>query len=335
MLEKAKQRALERPPKDLATRQKAPYLTNGVDYTGHHVSDVQARFVSVKTLGRGRHGEVDAVEEITTKRLYARKHIHSSQGSILPWNENEDEILNEIAIMQKLRHPNIASILFYVKETAAYSIIMLPVADCNLEEYLNICIRKHYNVSNIKPIYSWFGSLVDALSFAHGRNVKHRDIKPANILIKDHAPYLTDFGLAEDFTEQDTSASRTKYTEGTLLYYPPETKIGSSRDLRGRPADVFSLGCVFSEMQTVNRERSLEAFKQWRKAPENDCGPFAFCQNLPKVREWLKNFPEGDTMSDMLVDQIQDMLTDKPQQRAKAQNVVDILKRNTAFFCSD
>ena len=334
-LKKAKQKALERSPNGLATRKKPSSLTNGVHTTGHHVSDVLVRYVLKRNLGTGTQGQVDAMEETSTGKLYARKHIQFRKGPSLRYNEeeklNEDNVLNEIAIMQKLRHPNIASILSYVKEPTAYSILMQPVADCNLREYLHACTQENYTARKLKPIYSWYGSLVDALSYAHKQLVKHRDIKPANILIKDNEPYLADFGIAIDFEEQDTSSSSEKFTEGAPVYYAPETKINHDPDQRGRSADVFALGCVFSEMHTVNRSRSLEEFRKWRRAPENHCGPYAFRENLPKVREWLKNLSR-DELSEVLVEQIKDMLEEDPKRRVRAQKVVDILRRNTAFF---
>lgn len=58
----------------------------------------------------------------------------------------------------------------------------------------------------IKRLYSWFGSLVDALDHAHSMKVVHRDVKPANILIKNNWPFLSDFGCARDFTGQDAIA---------------------------------------------------------------------------------------------------------------------------------
>ena len=317
----------KRPPMNLPSRQKSPYLTNGVSEPERHGTDLHALFISQRILGRGSQGEVHEVKEPTTGQYYARKQIHFRRDRSL---SDEEEILNEVKIMKKLCHPHIATVLFFIKESDAYSIIMQPVADSDLLDYLHGCIKENFNHRVVKWIYSWFGSLIDALRYAHERKVKHRDIKPANILIKDHRPYLSDFGIAKDFTGVDTSSTIEYFAQGTPVYRAPEAKASNAR---GRLADVFALGCVFSEMHTVNRERSLQEFREFRQVEDSSSGRFAFRDNLEKVREWLANFGAGDPLSNIIVEQIRDMLEENPSARSSAENVHDCLKRESAFFC--
>lgn len=320
---------LERPRVNSTIRQKAPHLTNGVSERDEHQNDLHAVFIYQRWLGHGSQGEVHEVMEPTTGQFYARKQVHFHEDSS---SLDEQEVLNEVAIMQKLRHPHIATVLFFVKESDAFSIIMHPVADCDLLEYLQRCIKMNFKAKQVKRIYSWFGSLVDALNYAHDKNVKHRDIKPSNILIKAGRPYLSDFGIARDFTGFETSSSNDDFAQGTPVYRAPET---SPSNARGRAADVFALGCVFSEMLTVNQGKSLQGFREFRRVQESDCGPFAFRENLGKVIEWVENFEDEDSLSGMIVDQIRDMLEEEPAKRARAKQVYHILKRETAFFCWD
>ena len=53
---------------------------------------------------------------------------------------------------------------------------------------------------------------------------------------------------------------------------------------RGRPSDVFSLGCVFSEMYTTLVCQSRDEFQRHR---EEDDGIDAFHRKLPRVKQWL------------------------------------------------
>jgi len=207
---------------------------------------------------------------------------------------------------------------------------MLPVADSDLLCYLERCANKDYPVSSVKRIYSWFGCLLDAIAYAHKLNIKHRDIKPSNILIKDSQPYLADFGVAKDFTIQDMSASGDYFVKGTPVYRAPETRPDNQR---GRPADIFALGCVFSEMLTVSKRKSLDEFRHWRQTSENNSGVFAFRANLPKVREWLVKL-EPDFLSALLVEQTLSMLHEDPEERPTAQDSVHYLKRERALFCA-
>jgi serine/threonine protein kinase len=296
------------------------------DHPHHNITsnrEVEVRFISVRSLGGGSYGEVDEVRESSTGALYARKHIHLDTGK--PPDIIAKEVKNEVGIMQKLRHLHIATVLFYLKDEDAYSIFMLPVADYDLRKFLSLCTKKNYLPALTKQIYPWFGCLLDALAYAHKLDIKHRDIKPSNILIKNNQPYLCDFGLAEDFAELNTSTSRGDRMQGTLTYRAPETLPNRKR---GRKADVFSLGCVYSEMFTITQGKSLEEYRDARQ----EAGSTAFRDCLPKVENWLRLF-ERNKLSDLLVDQILSMIEKNVDKRPTSEKAVNFLRRERALFC--
>ena len=71
-------------------------------------------------------------------------------------------------------------------------------------------------------------------------DILHSDLKPDNILLGfSGAPWITDFGLAQQIKDTDPTAER-----GTVLYKAPEVIE------RGTPfsfqADVWSFGCVLA-----------------------------------------------------------------------------------------
>ena len=286
---------------------------------------VQAEFVSIRALGGGSFGEVDEVREISTGASYARKHIHLRADR--PPDVIANEVQNEVAIMQKLRHPHIANVLFYLKEKEAYSIFMLPVADHDLGAYLRLCIDQEYPAAMTKQIYPWFGCVLDALAYAHRSTIKHQDIKPSNILIKNHQPLLCDFGLEKDFARLNSSASDGRKMRGNLKYRAPEIKPGQSR---GRKADVFSLGCVYSEMFTVTQAKSLEDYGDFRRT----AGSVLFRDCLENVWNWMKGFEgKGNKLSDLLVDQILNMINKNTTERHTAEQAMNFLKPERALFC--
>jgi serine/threonine protein kinase len=65
---------------------------------------------------------------------------------------------------------------------------MSPVADMNLEEYLDRFPKP--DVEDL--IYGWFGCLASGLEYLHNQRIKHRDIKLANILVKNGCILYTD-----------------------------------------------------------------------------------------------------------------------------------------------
>ncbi|KAL8752824.1 MAG: hypothetical protein Q9184_005613 [Pyrenodesmia sp. 2 TL-2023] len=288
--------------------------------------EVKVDFISYRRLGSGSFGDVDEVHESTTNAAYARKHVHFDDGG----RKEEvvaEEVKNEVAIMQKLRHLHIATVLFYIRENTAYSIFMLPVADCNLYEFLRLCSAQRYPAGQTKLIYPWFGCLLEALTFAHRLGIKHQDIKPSNILIKHNQPYLTDFGLAKDFADSGNSASDNEKLIGTYAYRAPEVQ---PKVQRGRKADVFSLGCLYSEMISVYHGKSVESYLQVRL----EAGSTAFRDCLPAVKSWIMNLsPEKSKLSEVVIDEILCMVCRDAKERHRAETALNYLVPHRALFC--
>ncbi len=278
-------------------------------------------------LGEGTYGRVSKVRETSTGTFYAQKVIRVKD----PRSKSrvEKDVLNEVSIMQKLRHHHIASVQFHVFEGDTYSIIMLPVAECDLRQFLWRCIDAHFPRTDLTHITSWFGCLVGALAFAHSKQIKHEDLKPTNILIKDHQPYLADFGCAKDFSGLESSTSFDTLRFGTPVYWAPESQT------RGRSADVFSLGCVFSEMLTVRYQRTLEAFQAFRHVRHRE-NAYAFRENLVKVTDWLDSIvPARDDVGLLLKEQTFRMLEPDASKRKEAKEIKRGLRvEGDAVFCS-
>ena len=300
---------------------------------GHRYPYAPSRtsFELVEILGHGTFGDVFKVRQPTTNRIYAQKVIRVPEPGLRARIEKQVE--NEVSVMDRLMHHHISSLCFYMKdeESLTHSIFMHPVADYNLLQFL---LRKggSEGLSRAERTHltTWFGCLISALAFAHVQHIKHEDIKPNNILIKDYQPYLADFGCAQDFSDLPGSTSTDILAFDTPAYSAPEPPAD-----RGRTADVFSLGCVFSEMLTVRQGRSLDEYQQFRRKEGVD-NPFAFRENLGKVHEWLEKLsPKKDDVMDLLIEVTQQMLQGKKTQRPEARDVKRQLRTEIeAVFCN-
>jgi serine/threonine-protein kinase len=83
-------------------------------------------------------------------------------------------------------------------------------------------------------------SLLDQLSFCHGRGIIHRDLKPENIFLgSDGRVRLLDFGVARG----KRSITGQRVAMGTPAFMPPEQARGHRERVDAR-SDVFAVGAV-------------------------------------------------------------------------------------------
>lgn len=176
---------------------------------------------------------------------------------------------------------------------------------------------------------------------AHRCSVIHQDIKPSNVLVKDEGGrlrvYLADFGMAKDFSDRGASVSVNNNVRGTPVYRAPEVR---PRQARGRAADMFSLGCVFSEMFTVCCGRSLEQYQDFRRARDKDDDQLAFRESLQKVSSWLHDLAvtQDEDSKGVIVLLTRQMMREDPEKRPVAFKAIQTLKNTdelSDLFCPD
>ena len=96
-----------------------------------------------------------------------------------------------------------------------------------------------------------FVQVLDAVGYAHRRQILHRDLKPSNILVTGQGEVrLLDFGVARLLrADTDASPSMTQAWGNALTpaYASPELLRGEPVDVR---SDIFSLGVVLHELLT-------------------------------------------------------------------------------------
>ena len=94
-----------------------------------------------------------------------------------------------------------------------------------------------------------FGSLAQALHYAHQRGIVHRDLKPANVVIgPDGAPCLVDFGIARLNGPDDETERATRHGEfmGTPVFAAPEVLNEGARAATAL-SDIWSVGMMLYE----------------------------------------------------------------------------------------
>jgi len=298
---------------------------------GQHVTfapkdEVPLRYIS--HLGSSNTATVDKV--ICRRIALARKTMRCNRR----WTVADAS--REVYHLQNLRHFHIIQLVGTYLQGRNFSILMYPVADSHLGTFLEDTLDlPHYAKWDIHN-RQWFlastlACLTSAIAFVHENTTRHMDIKPQNILIRKKGSfggwrvYLADFGLSRSFATQDHSQTDGP-TSRTPRYCSPEVY---NDEPRGRPADIFSLGCVFLEISCVIAGVDTQDFASARRGEGND---ESFHANLEKVVEWADSrlrVPNGvfqDINIDDVVDLVTSMVNREPSSRPTAVQIHDRLK---------
>ena len=243
----------------------------------------------------------------------ARKVIrlsNTTRGRLLPL------IQSEVAILRGLKHKHIIHVVSTYEITSSprhFGILLSPVGDEDLSHYLERVGENSFLEEDLNRLRTWPYCLASAVAYIHSQSIRYKYIKPSNIICKGDEVLLTDFGSAHQFSAGLTSSTE-GYPEGvTKMYCAPEV---IALDRRGRPADIYALGCVFAEVFTVAGGRRIEDFYDFRSEAvpnEPDRMTLVYHATAHKLEAWFAM--KDETSSFSLISQ---MIADDPKARPTA-----------------
>jgi serine/threonine protein kinase len=258
------------------------------------------------------------VQSVKCRRiLLARKTIMCGKQTM-----TQEEAVAEVSHLTRLNHAHILRIIGTYVKGRELSILLYPVADCNLEAFL-----ESYRDMRLSGMGSFleecFSCLSSAVNYIHRNLTKHMDIKPQNILVlrMSHARYtvyIADFGIARSYAsiEEIETDGRTSFTK---RYAAPEVV---RQEHRGLSADIFSLGCVFIELYSalsISRERGM---RLQTCLTANARGDTSYQANIDAIQAILSNWVEYDGDYGRVVSLIIEMLKHNPAERPTAERLV-------------
>ncbi|HEY1015179.1 MAG TPA: AAA family ATPase [Herpetosiphonaceae bacterium] len=146
----------------------------------------------------------------------------------------------EAAVLARLRHPGIASVMEVGEAEGRTFLVMEYVEGPTLTQALDAGPLPE------PQIVALGRGLADALAAIHRLGLVHRDVKPSNILFDGlNRPKLIDFGFAAQVNPHNPAQS----IVGTFFYSAPEQTGMIKRPVDGR-ADLYALGVVLFECAT-------------------------------------------------------------------------------------
>jgi serine/threonine protein kinase/tetratricopeptide (TPR) repeat protein len=187
-------------------------------------------------LGRGSMGVTYRAIDTTLRFPVALKVIaRQVAGSSV----NQERFLREARAAAKLRHPHVASVLYYGVGRGDQCFYTMEFVE---GETLAARVRRNGPLS-VEEALEVTAQVASALEEAEKQGLVHRDLKPANLMLA-NGPRINvkviDFGLAKLTAEQDSTDSLTQHGFlGTPAFASPEQFSGGPIDQR---SDYFSLG---------------------------------------------------------------------------------------------
>lgn len=243
-------------------------------------------FYYILFLFLGTYANVFRVIQKSTGEVYAIKCV---EKSTLSSKIAEDNIITEIKLLKKLKHPHIVEMKDFLWDSKKIYIVTEFCNGGDLSTYIH---RKHTLQESICKIF--LRQLALALRYMRSNEVSHFDLKPQNILLCRHpGKYVlkvADFGFAQHLKLEEENT----YIKGSLLYMAPEIVLKTSYDAR---ADLWSVGVILYEClygrppyrsTTVSELLDKIRFKQKIEFPTH-IRISADCENL--LRALLRHEP--------------------------------------------
>ncbi|KAI5612992.1 serine/threonine-protein kinase DCLK1 isoform X2, partial [Silurus asotus] len=193
-------------------------------------ASISDRYSVGRIIGDGNFAVVHECVERSNGRAYALKIINKGKC-----RGKEQMIQNEVAILRRVKHPNIVLLIEEMDTYSELYLVMELVKGGDLFDAITSATR--YTERDASGMLY---NLANAIKYLHSLNIVHRDIKPENLLVYEHQDgskslKLGDFGLA-------TVVDGPLYTVcGTPTYVAPEIIAETGYGLK---VDIWAAGVI-------------------------------------------------------------------------------------------
>ncbi|XP_074154069.1 PAS domain-containing serine/threonine-protein kinase isoform X2 [Sminthopsis crassicaudata] len=215
------------------------------------------RYITQRPIGSGAFGFVWIAKNKQSEKEVVVKFIRKEKVLEDCWVVDPElgKVTQEIAILWRMRHPNIIKVLDVFENEGFFQLVMEKHGS-GMD--LFTFIDSHPSMDEALASYI-FRQVVSAVTYLRSKNIIHRDIKDENIIIaEDFTVKLVDFGSAVYM-----EPGKYFYTFcGTIEYCSPEVLMGHA--YQGPELEMWSLGVtlytlMFEENPFSELDEALEA----------------------------------------------------------------------------
>ncbi|XP_072964888.1 serine/threonine/tyrosine-protein kinase HT1-like [Typha angustifolia] len=154
----------------------------------------------------------------------------------------EEQFDSEVALLLRLRHPNIITFVAACKKSPVFCIITEYMAGGSLRKFLH---KQEPNSVPLKLVLKLALEIARGMNYLHSQGILHRDLKSENILLgEDMSVKVADFGIS---CVESQCGSGKGFTS-TYRWMAPEMIKEKSHT---RKVDVYSFGVVLWELLTA------------------------------------------------------------------------------------
>lgn len=193
-------------------------------------------------LGQGAYGTVYK-GKLSNGMLVAVKILDDSKG-------NGVEFINEVAIMGRIHHVNLARLVGYCADGLRRALVYEFLPNGSLEKYISSKAKNKKCCLNWEKLQQIALGIAKGIEYLHQgceKRILHFDIKPHNILLdRNFTPKIADFGLAK-LCSKDKSNVSMSTARGTVGYIAPEVFSRNFGNVSNK-SDVYSFGILLLEM---------------------------------------------------------------------------------------
>ncbi|KAI1178704.1 calcium/calmodulin-dependent protein kinase [Nemania sp. FL0916] len=211
----------------------------------------KAKYRFGRMLGAGTYGIVREAEGPNGKvaiKIILKKNVKG----------NEHMVLDELDMLQRLKHPHIVKFVDWFESRDKYYIVTELATGGELFD--RICEKGKFTEKDASQTIK---QILGAVDYLHGKNVVHRDLKPENLLYQTKEPHsdlvLADFGIAKMLDTKDEVLTT---MAGSFGYAAPEVMLKKGH---GKPVDMWSMGvitytllCGYSPFRSENLQDLIE-----------------------------------------------------------------------------